>query len=65
MTIGTLSGFLGVGGGFLMVPALMCGLTVLHTLSLVLLLGGALTMSAVILYPGMRNPREERPSAKR
>ncbi|WP_207592989.1 TSUP family transporter [Halomontanus rarus] len=152
MIIGLLSGFLGVGGGFLMVPALMYGLTVpgavavgtdifqitvssaygtvtygrrgaihvamllpllvgstvgtrigavltdhlddtalrttfgvmlligslsvagktishtydielLHTLSLTLLLGGALVMSVIILYLGLRNIRNERSSA--
>jgi uncharacterized protein len=152
LLIGSLSGFLGVGGGFLMVPALMYGLAMpgavavgtdifqitissaygafvygqqgsihfamlvpllvgstvgtrigavltdylddaelrttfgamlligsisvasktishtydielLHTLSLTLLLGGALLMSVIILYLGVQNIREERLSA--
>ncbi|WP_101298407.1 sulfite exporter TauE/SafE family protein [Halegenticoccus soli] len=112
--VGSLFGFLGVGGGFLMVPSLVYGLAVpgavaigtdifqitvssaygvfvygqqraihfamlllgsvsvasktishaygiepLHTLSLTLLLGGALAISMMTLYLGLRNRREE------
>ncbi|WP_126664316.1 sulfite exporter TauE/SafE family protein [Haloterrigena salifodinae] len=41
------------------------GVELLHTLSLVLLLGGALVLSALLLYLGMQNIREERLSVNR
>lgn len=40
------------------------GIELLHTLSLTLLLGGALVLSLIILYLGVRNIHEEQPSTE-